>query len=102
MRAQENTELMSLFASVLAHRAKAEPAANTGDNHVIAEHAGLTIHFHDAMPACDCCPPLSVSIYDDDASETVFMGNVDPDDLSDCFSAEWQRGDWENKLKHLH
>lgn len=100
--ANENTELRSLLASALALRGKAEPGPDVANHHVIAEHGGLTIHFHDTIPACECCPPLSVSIWDDEAGESVFMGNVDPENVSDCLAAEWQRGDWESKLKVIN
>lgn len=98
----ENAELTTLLAMALALRGKAAPGPDVANRHVIAEHAGLTIHFHDAIPACECCPPLSVSIWDDEAGESVFMGGVDPDNLSDAHCDEWQRGDWESRLKFLN
>lgn len=95
-----NYEAESLFSRILSHRAKAMDEPDKGHYHAIAEHNGLTIHFHDSLcsePGCLDCPPLAVTVYSD-AEGDVFMGNVDPDDTSFNFVAEWKRGGWEALL----
>lgn len=98
-------ELVALFTDVLAHRKNATPDPNPrGCNlhEMYAPELGLSIIFHDDMGPAEfkgLVPPLAVVIHDHGTKGAVFFGNVDPDNIEDCLSCEWIRGDWENRLK---